>query len=66
MTHLEFLLSSDLVEVKAVRNNGAAVWLTDLTDGKSVAEIGGGSFPCDSLEEFEELVEFFGDETFEE
>ena len=66
MTHLEFLLSTDLVEVHAVRNGGQAVWLTDLTDGKSVAEIGGGSFPCDSLEEFEELVEFFGDETFEE
>lgn len=66
MTHLQFLLSSDLVEVKAVRNDGKAVWLIDLTDGKSVAEIGGGTFPCDSLEEFEGLVEFFGDDSFEE
>jgi hypothetical protein len=64
--HLNFLLSSDLVEVKAIRNNGSAVFYTDLTDGRSIAEIGGGIFPCDSLEEFEELVEFFGDETFEE
>lgn len=63
MTHIQFLLSSDLVEVHSVR--GASVYFTDKTSGEGIAEVGGGTFPCGSLEEFEELVEFFEDETFE-
>lgn len=65
MNHLQFLLSSDLVEVHAVKGN--SVYYTDLTSGRGIAELNGGcgSFPCSSTEEFEELCEFFGDETFE-
>lgn len=65
MTHIEFLQTSNLVEVHAIKGN--SVYYTDLCDNRGYAEInGGGDFPCHSLEEFEELVEFFGDETFEE
>ncbi len=34
--------------------------------GQLCCEINGASFHCESVEEFYELVEQFGDETFEE
>lgn len=33
--------------------------------GEKIAEIGEATFDCQTLEEFWELVEWFGDETFE-
>lgn len=33
--------------------------------GEKTAEINGQPFNCGSVEEFHDLVEFFGDETFE-
>lgn len=33
--------------------------------GEKTAEINGQPFDCNSVEEFHDLVEFFGDETFE-
>ena len=36
------------------------------TYGEKIAEINGRVFDCDSVEDFHELVEMFGDETFEE
>ena len=35
-------------------------------DGELCCEINGKLFDCYSVEDFYELVEFFGDETFEE
>ena len=35
-------------------------------DGELCCEINGKQFDCYSVEDFYELVEFFGDETFEE
>ena len=35
-------------------------------DGAPCCEINGKQFDCYSVEDFYELVEFFGDETFEE
>ena len=34
--------------------------------GEKCCEVNGASFHCESVEEFYELVEQFGDETFEE
>lgn len=34
--------------------------------GEKIAEINGQPFDCETVEEFYDLVEFWGDETFEE
>ena len=62
MTHIEFLTTSELVKIHAIRGN--AVYFTDLCSGEGYAEINGGTWPCSSIEEFEELVEFFGEDDF--
>lgn len=64
MTHLEFLQTSELIDLHAVKNGGKAVYFTDKCSGVGHAEINGGSWLCHSMEEFEELVEFAGDDDF--
>lgn len=59
MTHREFIKSN--FEVLAETANSI---LFDAY-GERCCEINGVSHQCDSVEEFYELVEFFGDETFE-
>lgn len=34
--------------------------------GDKIAEVNGGTFPCKTVKEFYDYVEFFEDETFEE
>lgn len=60
MTHREFIKGN--FEVLAETEN--AIFF--LAYGEKCCEINGVSFDCASVEEFNELVEFFGDETFEE
>lgn len=64
MTHLEFLKTCELIDLHAVKNDGKAVYFTDKCSGVGYAEINGGSWLCNSMEEFEELVEFAGDDDF--
>lgn len=64
MTHLEFLQTSELINLHAVKNDGKAVYFTDKCSGVGHAEINGGSWLCNSMEEFEKLVEFAGDDDF--
>lgn len=59
MTHREFIKSS--FTVLAETEN--AIFFEAY--GEKVAEINGQPFNCDSVAEFHELVEFWGDETFE-
>lgn len=59
MTHLEFIKSN----FKVIAEIGNSIFFD--ADGELVAEINGHTFDCDSVEEFQELVEMFGDETFE-
>ena len=60
MTHRDFIKGN--FEVLAETENG----IFFLAYGEKCCEINGVSFDCASVEEFNELVEFFGDETFEE
>lgn len=60
MTHTEFIKSN--FTVLAEKEN--AIFFDAY--GEKVAEINGQPFNCATVEEFEELVEFWGDETFEE
>lgn len=60
MTHRIFIKSN--FEVLAETENG----IFFLAYGEKCCEINGVPFDCASVEEFNELVEFFGDETFEE
>ena len=60
MTHREFIKSN--FEVLAETEN--AIFFNAY--GEKCCEINGVSVDCTSVEEFNELVEFFGDETFEE
>ena len=60
MTHMQFIKAN--FTVLAERGNS----ILFEAYGETVAEINGQPFICSSVEEFEELVEFFGDETFEE
>lgn len=64
MTHLEFLQTSELIDLHAVKNDSKAVYFTDKCSGVGYAEINGGTWHCHSMEEFEELVESVGDEEF--
>lgn len=60
MTHREFIKAN--FEVLAETAN--AIFFDAY--GEKCCEINGVSIDCGSVEEFNELVEFFGDETFEE
>jgi hypothetical protein len=59
MTHLEFIKSN----FKVIAEIGNSIFFD--ADGELIAEINGHTFDCDSVEEFQELVEMFGNETFE-
>lgn len=58
MTHLQFIKAS--FEVLAESSES----ILFLACGEMCAEINGAEFSCNSVEEFWELVEFFGDEDF--
>ena len=58
MTHEQFIRAK--FEVLAE----TATALLFLAYGEMCAEINGAEFSCNSVEEFWELVEFFGDEDF--
>lgn len=60
MTHRSFIKGN--FEVLAETEN--AIFF--LAYSEKCCEINGVSVDCASVEEFNELVEFFGDETFEE
>lgn len=60
MTHLEFIRATYTVLVEM---DNAILFEAC---GELCCEINGQPFNCDSVEEFYDLVEFFGDETFEE
>ena len=60
MTHLEFIKAN--FTVLAETKN--AIFFDAY--GEKCCEINGASFACRSVEEFHDLVEFFGDDTFEE
>ena len=60
MTHTEFIKANFTVLAEAEN-----AILFDAY-GEICCEINGKQFDCSSVEEFYELVEFFGDETFEE
>ena len=58
-----FELIAEYCEVKATVGDKAIYYIED---GMGYAEINGASFSCESLEEFNEMVEQFGDDAFEE
>ena len=60
MTHINYIRSN--FKVLAEAENAI---LFDAC-GEMCCEINGQQFNCSSVEEFHDLVEFFGDETFEE
>ena len=60
MTHMDFIRKHFIVLAETAN----AIFFN--ANGEKVAEINGQPFNCDSVEEFHELVEFWGDETFEE
>ena len=60
MTHLQFIKSN----FKVLTETKNAI-LFDAY-GEICCEINGTEFACNSVEEFYEMVELFGDDTFEE
>ena len=60
MTYMDFIRAN----FKSLAETENAI-LFD-ADGELCCEINGKQFDCYSVEDFYELVEFFGDETFEE
>jgi hypothetical protein len=60
MTHFEFIRAS----FKVLAETENAILFEAC--GELCCEINGQPFECSSVEEFYDLVEFFGDETFEE
>lgn len=60
MTHIEFIKANFVVLAEV----GNAILFEAC--GEICCEINGKQFDCSSVEEFYELVESFGDETFEE
>ena len=60
MTHKAFIRSNFTV----IAETANAIFFEAY--GEKIAEINGQPFNCETLEEFHELVEFWGDETFEE
>ena len=61
MTHREWLHSAEFEVIAETEN---AIYFKSLVTGEEVAEINGEPFDCHSVEEFNELVEFWGDEDF--
>ena len=59
MTHEDFIRTN----FKVLAETKNAIFFD--ADGEKVAEINGESFDCETVEEFYELVDFWGDETFE-
>lgn len=60
MAHLEWIKAT----YKVLACEGNSILFE--AEGEVCCEINGTPFSCASVEEFHELVEFFGDETFEE
>ena len=60
MTHRQFIKSNFTVLAETAN----AIFFEAY--GEKCCEINGAEFACDSVEEFHELVEFYGDNTFEE
>lgn len=60
MTHIEWIKSS----FEVLAENGNSIYYRAY--GEDCCEINGQPFSCNSIEEFWELVEFFGDEDFTE
>lgn len=60
MTHRALIRSRCTV----LAETGNAIFFED--DGEKVAEINGATFSCGSVEEFYEMVDLFGEDTFEE
>ena len=59
MTHRTFIKSN----FKVIAETRTGIFFEAY--GEKVAEINGQPFDCETVEEFHELVEFWGDETFE-
>lgn len=59
MTHREFIKAN----FKVLAETQNAIFFDAY--GEKVAEINGKPFDCETVEEFYELVDFWGDETFE-
>ena len=65
MTHTEFLYNQFISnEFKLLAEKGNSLFFEAY--GELCCEINGVPFNCHSVEEFDELVEMFGDDTFEE
>lgn len=60
MTHIEFIRSN----FKVLAETKNAIFFEAY--GELCCEINGASFHCESVEEFYEMVELFGDDSFEE
>ena len=60
MTHLEFIKSN----FKVLAETANAIFFDAY--GELCCEINGASFSCESVPEFYELVETFGDDDFQE
>jgi hypothetical protein len=60
MTHTEFIKAN----FKVLAETANAIFFDAY--GERCCEINGQSFACESVEEFYEMVELFGDDTFEE
>lgn len=59
MTHREFIKSN----FKVLAETDNAIFFD--ADGEKVAEINERPFDCKTVEEFYELIDFWGNETFE-
>ena len=60
MTHRQFIKSN----FKVLAETTNAIFFEAY--GEKCCEINGAEFTCRSIEEFYKMVEFFGDDTFEE
>jgi hypothetical protein len=60
MTHTQFIKAN----FKVLAETENAIFFD--ADGELCCEINGASFSCESVEEFYEMVELFGDDSFEE
>ena len=60
MTHTQFIKSN----FKVLAETDSAIFFDAY--GELCCEINGASFHCESVEEFYEMVELFGDDSFEE
>lgn len=63
MMNKHFELIAEFCEVIETVGDRAIYYIED---GRGYAEIGKASFSCESLEDFHEMLEMFGDDDFEE